>query len=206
MQVAVVDYGLGNVQSVIGAIEILGFNAILTNDFDELSNADALILPGVGAFGDGMKHLTEYGLVKSLNRLVLEEKKPILGICLGMQLFASRGHEFGEEKGLGWIDAEVIKFNIGSQYKLPHVGWNDIEFTKSSRIFEGVENKLFYFVHSYHFVVEDESDVLAICEYDKPFVSAVNKNNIYGTQFHPEKSQKEGLLVIENFLKKCCNA
>ncbi len=206
MYVAVIDYGLGNVQSVIGAIEKLGFDAVLTNDHERLTQSDILILPGVGAFGDGMKHLEKNNLIDILNKLVLVDKKPILGICLGMHLFATKGYEFGEYKGLGWIEASVQKFEIPVEFKLPHVGWNDISILRDSELFSKIEEKLFYFVHSYHFVPKNEKVILATCNYGIPFVASVNQANIYGTQFHPEKSQKEGLLVLKNFLKKYDNA
>jgi len=206
MNVAIIDYGLGNVQSVIGAIEKLGFDAILTNDHEKLTQSDVLILPGVGAFGDGIKYLEKNNLIDILNKLVLVDKKPILGICLGMHLFASKGHEFGQHKGLGWIEASVQKFEIPDEFKLPHVGWNDISILRDSELFNKIEEKLFYFVHSYHFVPKNEKVILATCDYGISFVASVNQDNIYGTQFHPEKSQKEGLLVIENFLKKYDNA
>src|SRR5439155_26169045 len=150
--VAVIDYGLGNVRSVVGAIERLGRTAVLTNRVAELAEADRLILPGVGAFGDGMSHLRARGLVESLTRLVREERKPILGICLGAHLFARVGHEFGEHEGLGWIDADVVALApTEAGLRVPHVGWNELHPVRASVLLEDLRpGARFYYVHSYY--------------------------------------------------------
>ncbi|MFC1883620.1 imidazole glycerol phosphate synthase subunit HisH [Thermodesulfobacteriota bacterium] len=201
--IAIVNYGLGNLRSVAGAIERLGFEGVITNDPDELLRADKLILPGVGAFGDGMKNIRDLDLIKTLNHLALEERKPILGICLGFQLMAEESFEFGEYKGLNWINAKVEKIKTEGKLRLPHVGWNDFFQCRPSLLFEGVpEEALFYYVHSYAVNCQDHDVVAGECEYGVRFTAAVEQDNIFGTQFHPEKSQKWGLKVISNFLEK----
>ena len=201
--IAIVNYGLGNLRSVAGAVERLGVETIITNDATELSKAEKLILPGVGAFGDGIRNLRASGLEKILNRLVLGGSKPILGICLGFQLMAKESCEFGHHRGLGWIDAVVEKLDTKGRLRLPHVGWNDLFQKKRSMLFKNVpENALFYYVHSYHVRCLDQSIVIGECDYGMEFTAAVEKNNIFGTQFHPEKSQKWGLELMKNYLKK----
>lgn len=200
--IGIVQYGLGNVRSVAGAVERLGFDPVLTDCPELLARADKLILPGVGAFGDGMKNLRDRGLVEALHHLVREEKKPILGICLGFQLMAERGYEFGSHQGLGWIKAEVVKMDAQAGLRLPHVGWNDLYQVKESLLFKGIpSNALFYYVHSYHARCEERGIVVGESEYGCRFVAAVEKGNIFGTQFHPEKSQQWGLELLRNFLE-----
>lgn len=202
VQVAVIDYELGNLQSVVNAFEILGVDAKLTNKKEDLQAADGLVLPGVGAFADGMKNLKRLNLISILDELVLRRKKPVLGICLGMQLMAEKSYENGEFDGLGWIKGEVVRFKI-EQYnlKVPHVGWNDVHLNQKSKLLAFKDEVLtFYFVHSYHFVCREPSDVIGICTYGKDFTAIVESNNIYGTQFHPEKSQRHGLDLLRNFL------
>lgn len=203
--IAIIDYGLGNVKSVIGAVKKVGFEPILTADFDELARADKLILPGVGAFGDGMNNLRQQGLIDVLNDLVLQKKKPILGICLGAQLLSKASYEFGKHAGLGWIDAEVIRIKPPDDEKvrIPHVGWNDFNKTKDSILTEGVpEDALFYYVHSFHIRCADPSIIIGTCHYGVTFTAAIIQDNIYATQFHPEKSQIHGLKLLQNFLEK----
>jgi glutamine amidotransferase len=204
VKIAIIDYGLGNLRSVYGAVEKLGHRAIITNDISEIEEADKLILPGVGAFGDGMNNLTNLGLIEPLTKLVIDEEKPILAICLGFQLLAKKSHEFGQHKGLGWIDAVVKNFNThNSGLRVPHVGWNDLLMTKDCVLWENIpENTLFYYVHSFY--VDCKSDVIVVgeCKYGVNFTSAIKQNNIYGTQFHPEKSQYYGLEVLKNFIEK----
>jgi len=194
---------MGNLRSVQKAFEKVGCNAMITNNIDTIKNADKIVLPGVGAFRDGMKHLKELGLIDILNQEVIENKKPFLGICLGMQLIAKKSYEHGETDGLGWIDAEVIKFDFSSQskkLKIPHVGWNNICYKNENRLFRDIANSSdFYFVHSYHFQ-SNEDVVTSTTDYGFDFVSSVNKDNIYAIQFHPEKSQVYGLKIIENFI------
>lgn len=201
--VGVVDYGIGNIRSVVGAVERLGHHPIVSADASELSRADRLILPGVGAFGDGMQHLHARGLVDVLNRLVREERRPILGICLGAHLFASVGHEFGRHDGLGWIDADVVALQPGDGLRVPHVGWNEAERCRASMLFDDVPaDALFYYVHSYRLACGDRELVTAECEYGERFPAAFQRGNLYGTQFHPEKSQRHGLTLLKNFLEK----
>lgn len=203
ISVVIIDYDMGNVRSVAKAIELLGEDVKISKDKVTIENATHLILPGVGAFKDGMKNLEKFGLVDVLNKVVLEEKKPILGICLGMQLMAQTSEEFGHYEGLGWLDANVIAFDDqGGTLKVPHVGWNDISYKKESPIYKGVkEGTDFYFVHSFHMVCKDKDDVTATCEYGSEIVASIQKENVFATQFHPEKSQYTGLKLLENFLE-----
>ena len=202
--VAVVDYGLGNVRSVVGAIERLGRTAVLTNRVDELGEADRLILPGVGAFGDGMSHLRARGLVEPLTRLVCDERKPILGICLGAHLFARVGQEFGEHEGLGWIDADVVALTAAEQgLRVPHVGWNELHPLRASVLLANLRpGALFYYVHSYYLRFRTPEVVTGECEYGGRFAATFETGNVYGTQFHPEKSQRDGLTLLANFLER----
>lgn len=201
-RVVIIDYGMGNVGSVKNALTFLGYEAVVSLNPQDLERASYFILPGVGAFADGMKNLAESGLLPALESEVLTKKKPILGLCLGMQLFASAGEEGGLHKGLGWIKGRVQRFKVDEKlYKVPHVGWNDVHPRDRATLFLGVKRPIFYFVHSYHLTPEDKSIVAAQSEYGEKFVAAIEKDNIFGLQFHPEKSQQEGLKVLENFLK-----
>jgi imidazole glycerol-phosphate synthase subunit HisH len=200
--VAIVDYGLGNVRSVAGAVEKLGYQALIASDSTELERAEKLILPGVGAFGDGMRNLNRLGLVATLNRLVHDRGVPILGICLGAELMARDSDEFGRHEGLGWIDAAVRRLRPGDdRLRMPHVGWNEVHHTSEHALFNGIpQGALFYFVHSYEIRCDDASTVVARCEYGGPVTAAVARGRVYGTQFHPEKSQRHGLDLLRNFL------
>lgn len=194
---------MGNVRSVAKAFEYLGASAIVSRDSEVIKNATHIVLPGVGAYGDGMKNLREFALIEPLTTAVLVEKKPFLGICLGMQLIARESDEFGKHAGLGWLDAEVKQFALpGSSLKVPQVGWNDLQFTQTvSPLFKNIAAGTdFYFVHSYHMVCANPAEVVATAEYGLQFVAAVQKENIFATQFHPEKSQKVGLTILENFI------
>lgn len=199
--IGIVNYGLGNLRSVIGALEYLNFPAAITADPVELARCDKLILPGVGAFGDGMKNLRAAGLDERLGELVLHQKKPILGICLGFQLMARRSSEFGEHAGLGWIDADVERLEAGRHgLRVPHVGWNDLLQVQASPLFAGIpDNALFYYVHSFQMNCKREADVVGACVYGERFTAVIQHENIYGTQFHPEKSQEWGLALLRNF-------
>jgi glutamine amidotransferase len=194
---------MGNLRSVQKAFEKAGCRAVITNEHDIIRGADKIVLPGVGAFKDGMKHLKELGLVEILNEEIIKSKKPFLGVCLGMQLIAKKSHENGLTDGLGWVNAEVVKFDFSDydkKLKIPHVGWNNVNYKNNNLLFEGVANKSdFYFVHSYYFKT-NEDIVTSTTDYGFDFVSSVNKNNIYAFQFHPEKSQIVGLKLIENFV------
>lgn len=195
---------MGNVRSVAKAFELLGNEMVISNKTNDIKKAAALILPGVGAFADGMKHLEQYGLIDILSEEVVKNKKPLLGICLGMQLLAKTSEEFGLHQGLGWLDAEVKPFRFENQdLKVPHVGWNDIQFKEGSPLFRGLrKDPVLYFVHSYHLVCPDNI-VIAECNYGYKFVAAIQQNNIFATQFHPEKSQTVGLKILNNFVNYC---
>ncbi|MDD5157820.1 imidazole glycerol phosphate synthase subunit HisH [Sulfurimonas sp.] len=196
--IVIVDYGMGNLRSVQKAFEKVGFRAIITREHELIKSATHIVLPGVGAFRDAMKNLNSLGLVEVLNEEVLKNKKLFLGICLGMQLIAQKSYEFGECEGLGWIEAEVIKFDEGD-LKIPHVGWNSVDYASPSILFENVPNGSdFYFVHSYYFNALN-SYVIGHSSYGRNFICALQKDNIFATQFHPEKSQKHGLQIIKNF-------
>jgi len=202
-QIVIIDYNMGNLRSVQKAFEKVGCDAVITNNHKIIKNASKVVLPGVGAFKDGMKNLEELGLIDILNEEVLENKKPFLGICLGMQLIASKSYENGETDGLGWVDAEVVKFDFtdyDKKLKIPHVGWNNVSYKNNNLLFDGIANNSdFYFVHSYYFKTNVDI-VTSTTDYGFDFVSSVNKNNIYAFQFHPEKSQTAGLKLIENFV------
>ena len=210
MSIAIIDYGSGNLRSAAKALEVANesVNAnskiVITSDPEVIKKSNKIILPGQGSFRDcylGIKKIN--GLVDTLNDFVLVQKKPIFGICVGMQLFAKIGYETEETKGFGWIDGVVKKINnINKTLKLPHMGWNQIEFKKDFLLFSGIENKShMYFVHSYEFLTKQKDCIVATTNYGNSIIVAVAKDNIFGTQFHPEKSQKNGLKILENFLK-----
>ena len=200
--IAIIDYELGNLRSVIGAVEKVGFEAVISNRREVLENAEKLILPGVGAFGDGMANLHRLGLVDLLNRLVLEEKKPVLGICLGSQLLTRCSYEFGKHDGLGWIDAEVVHLEPEDKsLRVPHVGWDELEQVREDILFKDVPaDALFYYVHSYYIDAVESDITVGVCDYGGRLTSVYHRENIYGTQFHPEKSQRYGLTMLKNFL------
>jgi len=201
-KVAIVNYEMGNIDSVARAVEECGAIAVVTDVAGDFAEASSIILPGVGAFSEGMRNLREKGLDEILGKQVLNEKIPLLGICLGMQLLADKGFEGGETAGLGWISGQVERLKPDSpDTKIPHVGWNDVDFFKHSLIFEGIPSgENFYFVHSYHMVCRGDDNVIATTPYCGGFTSAVCKENVFGVQFHPEKSQRFGLKLISNFL------
>ena len=204
MSIAIIDYGLGNLASVAGAVAKLDFSPVITSDPAELERANKLILPGVGAFRDGMRNLSQRSLIAPLQRLVLDERKPILGICLGCQLFAKQSEEFGVHKGLGWIDANVKLLRPSDpSFRIPHVGWDDLVQVGESLLFQDVPpDSLFYYVHSYYLDFDDNSAIVGTCDYGVRFAAAVSHKNIHATQFHPEKSQRSGLTVLANFLAR----
>ena len=203
MDVAIIDYGMGNLLSVKRAFEKCGAKPEIIDDPLKLREADRIVLPGVGAFPDAMHNLREGGWIDELNLAVLEDRVPILGICLGMQLLARKGFEGRECAGLGYIPGTIEKLRpVNEAERIPHVGWNDVCFRSDQMIFDQIEDGTnFYFVHSYHFVPENEADIAATTPYCDCFVSAVARENIIGTQFHPEKSQRAGFQLIRNFLK-----
>jgi glutamine amidotransferase len=210
MSIAIIDYGSGNLRSAAKALEVANKNLnanpkiVITSDPEVIRKSSKIILPGQGSFRDcflGIKKIN--GLVDTLNDFVLVQKKPIFGICIGMQLFAKIGYESKETKGFGWIDGIVKKINnINKTLKLPHMGWNQIEFKKDFSLFSGIENQShMYFVHSYELLTKQKDCIVATTNYGNSIIVAVAKDNIFGTQFHPEKSQKNGLKLLENFLK-----
>lgn len=199
--IAIVDYGLGNLRSICSALDYLGIDFKSTSDSREIKSSDGIILPGVGAFPEGMENLATLGLIALLDDLVLVKKKPILGICLGFQLMATVGYEFRKVPGLGWIDAEVIRFeHEDDNVLIPHVGWNDCNRLIQSRLFTNIPNDaLFYFTHSFHMKCINQADVSALSSHGNVFTAAIENSNIFGTQFHPEKSQRYGLEILRNF-------
>ncbi len=202
--IAIIDYGLGNIRSMEAAVDRVGFQSVVSADPTVLEKADKLILPGVGAFGDGVGSLHRLGLIPVLNKLVIEKKKPILGVCLGFQLLTKRSLEFGEHQGLGWLEAEVLPLERKTEsLRIPHVGWNSLKQVRPSPLFAEIsEDALFYYTHSYRVAsTGDSTSVVGTCDYGSDFVAAMQKGNIFGTQFHPEKSQKMGLSLLHNFLK-----
>lgn len=203
MRVAIIDYGMGNLFSVKRAFEECGADVFVTTNPLELNEATHIVLPGVGAFPDAMKRLASEGWIDEINNNV-EIGIPFLGICLGMQLLAEWGDEVERTKGLGLIKGEVIRLIPVFEDRIPHVGWNEVHQKSIHPIFNGLPDRSdFYFVHSFHFEVSNTEDILATTPYCGGFVSAVNHKNIYGVQFHPEKSQKLGFKLIKNFLNNC---
>ena len=202
METAIIDYGMGNLLSVQRAFEKCGSDAVIIDNPLELRDAERIVLPGVGAFPDAMDNLRKNGWIEELNRAVLEKETPILGICLGMQLLADKGYEVRECDGLGYIPGEIIRFTqTQEKERIPHVGWNEILKREDSPLFDGIaDGTNYYFVHSYHFRVANEENIATVTPYCGEFVSSVIKDNIVGTQFHPEKSQKAGFKLIKNFL------
>jgi glutamine amidotransferase len=200
--VAVIDYGMGNLRSVANAIEFLGYRATIAADPKSVESAEAIILPGVGAFGMAMDQLRNRGLVAPLTEKVVAGGTPFLGICLGMQLVAKSSTEGGLYQGLGWIDAEVHRIRVPSGSRLPHVGWNDVRYTKGDTLFAGVRpTTSFFFDHSYTMQCVTDEPIVAVTSYaGVPLTAAVRRRNIFATQFHPEKSQINGLRVFRNFL------
>lgn len=200
--VAVVDYGMGNTDSVLRAVEECGGHPVLTRVKKDFEEASHIILPGVGAFKKGMEQINLLDIRPILEEQVFKQKIPFLGICLGMHLLATRGFENGETEGLGWIGGDVIKFEkTRNNERIPHIGWNEINIIAKTPLFSGIDSGSdFYFVHSYHLACKDPSNVIAVTPYCGEFASAVNKDNIYGVQFHPEKSQATGFSVLRNFL------
>lgn len=207
LKIVIVDYDAGNLRNVQKAVEHAGAASIISNLHDEIKDSDVIILPGVGAFNDGMHNLKNLGLDTVLQSAVLEDKKPILGICLGIQLLSKEGDEGGQSKGLGILPMKVERLDSDEKgFRLPHIGWNEVFPKKDSILFQNVDTKPdFYFVHSYHVICEDETMVAATAHYGEDFVCAIEKDNVFATQFHPEKSQRYGLRVLKNFLNYCEN-
>ena len=206
MNVTIIDYNSGNISSVINSFKEVAKNKVnieVTSDLNKIKSSDKLVLPGQGSFKscvDALKNIN--GLADILNEFAIDNKKPLLGICVGLQMFADVGYEEIETKGLGWISGKVSKIdNKNGEYKLPHIGWNQINIVKDSKIFKNIENNShMYFVHSYEFIPKDKNVITATTDYSSNIVCSVEKENIFGTQFHPEKSDKIGLQIIGNFI------
>ena len=206
MNITIVDYKSGNISSVINSFKEVAQNKVkveVTSDLKKIKSSDKVVLPGQGSFKSCVDALNKInGLRDTLSDLAIINKKPLLGICVGLQMFADIGYEETETKGLGWISGKVSKIdNQNGKFKLPHIGWNQINILKESKIFKDIENNShMYFVHSYEFIPEDKNVVLATTDYSSNIVCSVEKENIFGTQFHPEKSDKIGLKIIDNFI------
>ena len=206
MKVTIVDYSSGNISSVINSFKEVAKNKVnieVTSDLGKIKSSDKLVLPGQGSFKSCVDALNKIkGLTETLNEFAINNKKPLLGICVGLQMFADVGYEETETNGLGWISGKVSKIdNQNGKFKLPHIGWNQINIVKESKIFKEIENNShMYFVHSYELIPNDKSVIAATTDYSSNIVCSVEKENIYGTQFHPEKSDKIGLKIIDNFM------
>ena len=206
MNVTIVDYNSGNISSVINSFNEVAkdkVNIKVTSDLSKIKSSDKVVLPGQGSFKSCVEALNNIdGLINTLNEFAVTNKKPLLGICVGLQMFADIGYEETETKGLGWIPGKVLKIdNQNGKFKLPHIGWNQIKIVKDSKIFQNIENNShLYFVHSYEFIPEDKNVISSTTDYSSNIVCSVEKENIFGTQFHPEKSDKTGLTLIQNFL------
>lgn len=202
MNLVIVDYGLGNIGSIINMFKHIGISAIYTYDKEKILSADKLLLPGVGAFDNGMIHLKKSGLIPILEKKVLDEKTPLLGICLGMQLLLEKSEE-GSEPGLGWIKGSVKHFqSFSKNIRIPHIGWNHVYPKHTNSLYANLVLPKFYFVHSYYASVANEDNILSVTHYGQNFVSSVQKANIFGTQYHPEKSHKYGIQLLRNFIEK----
>ena len=206
MNITIVDYKSGNISSIINSFNEVAKDKVkieVTSDINKIKSSDKVVLPGQGSFKscvDGLNNIN--GLIDVLNEFAINDKKPLLGICVGLQMFADIGYEETETKGLGWISGKVSKIdNKNGKYKLPHIGWNQINIVKESQIFKDIENNShMYFVHSYEFIPKDKNVISATTDYSSNIICAVEKENIFGTQFHPEKSDKFGLKIIDNFI------
>ncbi len=199
--IVIVDYNMGNVGSIANMIKYVGGTSIISNNHKDIEKAEKIILPGVGSFDTGVENLRKFNLIEILSKKALKDRIPVFGICLGMQLL-SRSSEEGELKGLGWVKAKTVKFNLDENLNIPHMGWNDVAVNKD---YEGLlsgfdSDPRFYFDHSFHLVCDNKKDIMGETEYGYPFASAIRSDNIYGVQFHPEKSHKYGMKVFENFI------
>ncbi len=200
-KIVIVDYGMGNLRNVERGFERIGFEAKVTRNKREIQRASAIVLPGVGAFKDCMLNLERYGLLEPLLRSI-EKGKPYLGICLGLQILFSESEEFGSHKGLDLIEGKVVKFRPDAEHKVPHMGWNTVEIERDVPMLQGIgSGDFFYFVHSYYVIPEETEWISTRTSYGISFVSSIFKENIFATQFHPEKSQHKGLRILENFVR-----
>lgn len=202
--ITIVDYGASNLRSVVNAFRAIGQDPTVAADPDSLLEADAIVLPGVGAFGEGMENLRSSGVIAALNEAVLEQEKPFLGICLGLQLLARSSSEQGEFPGLGWVSGQVERLAPeGERFRVPHMGWNNLEIRRDSPLFNGLDAEpVFYFLHSYQLAVDEDSRdaITATCFHGQTITASVQRGNIHAVQFHPEKSQDTGLKVLQNFV------
>jgi len=200
-RIVIVDYGMGNLRNVQKGFECVGFEAKVTRNKKEIAQASAIVLPGVGAFKDCMENLEKFGLIDPLLRSI-EKGKPYLGICLGLQILFSESEEFGSQKGLDLIKGKVVKFKPDPEHKVPHMGWNTVEMIGEAPVLQGTRSgDFFYFVHSYYVIPEEAQWISTLTDYGIQFVSSIWKENLFATQFHPEKSQQKGLRILENFVK-----
>ena len=197
--VVIIDYGMGNLSSVQKSLNFLSIKSVITNNVEVIKKANIIILPGVGSFTQGMQNLRDLGLVDVLTNQVIKNKIPFLGICLGMQLIMERGNEPKECLGLGWIKGDVLKFEL-TDFNVPHMGWNNIKI-KKELYFKECKLKDFYFIHSYHVVPENNEDIAATVNYGFEVVAGIQRDNIFATQFHPEKSQDPGLSILKTFFE-----
>lgn len=201
--IAIIDYGMGNIHSVKKALELMGGEAIVTNKAIDIKTCDKLVLPGVGAFADALAELEKQNLIPVIKEAI-KSNKPFLGICLGMQILFEKSEEAPGVKGLGLLKGSVKKFENKKGFKVPHMGWNQLDINNDCLILKGVPGGSFvYFCHSYYVDPEDSNVIAAKCSYIKDFAAVVRKDNIYGVQFHPEKSQEIGLSILRNFVEKC---
>ena len=201
--ICIIDYGLGNLASIFSAIKKIEKNVKVSNDIGDIKNSTHIVLPGVGSYKAGMQGLIKRNLVEILSNEVLKKKKPFLGICLGMHLLSSSSDEGESTSGLNWIEGHVVKINSDDKsIKIPHMGWNDVKISNNSKLYKKAENNSsFYFVHSYHFVPKDKTIISGTCEHGSQLVASIEKDNIFATQFHPEKSHDIGTELLMNFLK-----
>lgn len=199
--IALIDYGMGNIRSVSKAVEAVGAQVSITQNPEDIKKAKAIVLPGVGAFKDCMKNLTNLGVIDTIKEEILKGK-PYLGVCLGVQILFSESEEFGICKGLDILKGKVVRFNLHREYKIPHMGWNTVKFKKKTKLLEGIPDaSYFYFVHSYYVVPKEEKVIAGVTDYGLEFTSMIIYENIFATQFHPEKSQKIGLKLLRNFIQ-----
>lgn len=202
--ITIIDYNAGNIKSIQNMLKRVGAKSCISSSVEEIEQAEKLILPGVGHYDYGMNNLKQSGLIDILNKKVLVDKTPLLGICLGAQLLGNYSEE-GIEKGLSWLDMDVVKFDkskLGANMKIPHMGWSELTIKKTSNLFNNIsDEQRFYFVHSYHMLPHNTEDILTTTNYGYEFVSSVQKDNIFGVQFHPEKSHKYGMKLLDNFSK-----
>lgn len=202
--IGIVDYGVGNLASLAGALQRVGAEPVVSDDSDTLLRCEKLILPGVGAFGEAMRQLNDKNLTLPLTHYALKIRRPVLGICLGCQLFATTGEEFGEHKGLGWIEGRCVRLGAAEQgLRLPHVGWNDLVPVKESELLRDLPaGSLFYYVHTYHVIPADRSHLVATCDYGGEVTAVLQCDNLFAVQFHPEKSQQGGIALLKNFVER----